>query len=637
MAGLSSSSNSQYGSHPGPHLDGPESIRLISLLPGTQAEDDVICELLCAELGAAPPYEALSYTWGSPSDLAAVSVRLPSTGYSGSLPVTLGCLRALRRLRLPDRARTLWIDAMCIDQANVPERNHQVGLMSRIYACAERVAIYLGEAAHDSDMAVDFLIDNDTPAESASYPRTQELMYALNSFFRRSWFTRVWVIQEVLLSQDAIAYCGQKSFPWAAIRTFHHWNTTERWLAQLPYVVSTTRKAPDEDNSDGSTSFLRILSQARHCQASNPRDKVYALLSLPGQSELCPTIEPNYSDTVTKVFTDCAVSLLDVEGFDVLSAVQGGSNLGGLPSWVPDWSLAPKRAVFGESTTTAYRRCSEREFWSSPPWSVAKGLGTPYLSTKLISLDGGKQALGIEVAGYMTGKIAKLGSTYMAGQEGFPLEEWTKMIKDDAVKAIKRDDDVPLHNRSYALQYTFGCVLGVAGFSNGGIWVFAKAEHPETDPTKPDGYWKSDDDPRATPQERFVRLLHETAAAMRAVGALGKDEPIPYSDIPFHLAGKEMVPSPRAYVQYVLRNCHSRRFLVTDTGYMGLAPADAEVGDQVYMFVGAGFPFIIRDADVVSHNGLRLRHLVGESYVEERAWKDIRNRAHSPADTITIV
>jgi len=76
----------------------------------------------------------------------------------------------------------------------------------------------------------------------------------------------------------------------------------------------------------------------------------YALLSLPAPSEggRRLTLRPNYSDAVAKVFTDCAASLLADEGFGVLSQVQGGTILADLLLWVPDWSVATRRAIFGE-------------------------------------------------------------------------------------------------------------------------------------------------------------------------------------------------------------------------------------------------------------------------------------------------
>lgn len=76
------------------------------------------------------------------------------------LSVTKNCEYALRTLRQKDQERVLWIDAICIDQSNIPERGHQVQLMSKIYAQAIRVLAYLGEASGDSEIGMDFILED---------------------------------------------------------------------------------------------------------------------------------------------------------------------------------------------------------------------------------------------------------------------------------------------------------------------------------------------------------------------------------------------------------------------------------------------------------------------------------------------
>ncbi|KAK4450296.1 heterokaryon incompatibility protein-domain-containing protein [Podospora aff. communis PSN243] len=580
----------QAGLHPGPPLDGPENIRLISLMPG-EGEHGVFCELISTELGKAPPYEALSYTWGDTSDVATVSVRIPATAVSGGLSVTSSCLRALRRLRLKDKHRMLWIDAMCIDQSDVTERNHQVTLMSRIYSGATRVVIYLGEAAHGSDVAMDFLLDNFSPTEGVFHSQTPDLLDSLNCFFLRSWFTRVWILQEVLLSQDAVVYCGDKTLPWEAIRDFNRFNVSERWLVKLPFVVSALVDA--EQDAWAVRSLLKVLANGRHCKASNPRDKVYALLSLQGfyYDDAPLILQPNYAESVPAIFTNCAASLLNTDDFNVLSAVQGTSNFPHLPSWVPDWSL---------------------------PLT-----GNP-----------NQKHLALQAKGYFVGKITTLGSTYTAGQPPFPLAEWARL------------KPCPPNNNeitsSYPPEHAFPHLLGVANFSNTGLSSYLHGQLPQDlDYTPPLNYQKwirgRDDGAKANPQEGFHRLVQETAERLRAVGALGEGEALGYADIPFHRAAKEIGPSPGAYVRCVLQHCHERRFFVTDTGYIGLAPSEAEIGDEVWLFVGAGFPFILRESEQFLQDVQRLHRLVGEGYMEDRPWMAARGKPRDEAETVTIV
>ena len=104
------------------------------------------------------------------------------------------------------------------------------------------------------------------------------------------------------------------------------------------------------------------------------------------------------------------------------------------------------------------------------------------------------------------------------------------------------------------------------------------------------------------------------------------EDTLPFRDIPFHLAAKSDYPSYRAYVQFVLRNCHSHRFIITDTGYIGLAPEEVEVGNLVYICVGAAIPFALREVQGES----KQFQLVGECYVEDKAWSDLKEGSDAP-------
>lgn len=76
--------------------------------------------------------------------------------------------------------------------------------------------IYLGEDApeHSSDQAIDFNMDLHNPEtyDSLGYVKSDELLRALTVFFRRPWFTSVWVIQEVAAASHAVMICGTRSF-----------------------------------------------------------------------------------------------------------------------------------------------------------------------------------------------------------------------------------------------------------------------------------------------------------------------------------------------------------------------------------------------------------------------------------------
>jgi hypothetical protein len=113
-------------------------VRLLTLLPG-DTDDHIESTLRRVSLNNEPKYEALSYAWGNGSEREEILVNNTVMSVTRSLYV------ALAYLRRSDQCRTLWIDALCINQSNVPERNQQVGMMGEIYASATQVLVWLGE------------------------------------------------------------------------------------------------------------------------------------------------------------------------------------------------------------------------------------------------------------------------------------------------------------------------------------------------------------------------------------------------------------------------------------------------------------------------------------------------------------
>ena len=92
------------------------------------------------------PYEALSYTWGSPERTFTIILN------GKTLSITNNLYLALQYLRLTDEDRVIWVDAVCINQENIRERGHQVKQMCRIYSEVEEVIIWLGPGTYETDV-----------------------------------------------------------------------------------------------------------------------------------------------------------------------------------------------------------------------------------------------------------------------------------------------------------------------------------------------------------------------------------------------------------------------------------------------------------------------------------------------------
>lgn len=114
-------------------------IRLLHVKPGMQGQP-LECTLQHVSLASLPKFETISYVWGD----ASIRSSLILQGCATSIPASSGA--AIGRVRLEREARVIWIDAVCIGQTNVEERNCQVALMSMIYGKAAGNIIYLGES-----------------------------------------------------------------------------------------------------------------------------------------------------------------------------------------------------------------------------------------------------------------------------------------------------------------------------------------------------------------------------------------------------------------------------------------------------------------------------------------------------------
>lgn len=112
--------------------------RLLHLLP-CKYNEEIHCELVSVRLESPPQYEAISYAWGTSFN----NTRIFLDGMPCSTRHNLvQCLRSLQR---KDQIRVIWVDALCINQTDVEEKNTQVAYMSQIYRFAFRTLIWLGD------------------------------------------------------------------------------------------------------------------------------------------------------------------------------------------------------------------------------------------------------------------------------------------------------------------------------------------------------------------------------------------------------------------------------------------------------------------------------------------------------------
>lgn len=193
-------------------------IRVLQLLPSKSGSDFLTCKLHEYPLENADTtnhvYEALSYVWGGEEKPKSIMISTddPNEGSQrphSELAITQSLHTALSRLQHPQFPRFLWVDAVCINQMNDQEKEHQIQLMPAIYARARCVLVWLGEAQDDSDMVLESIRragerSGEQEETETFWLRASErgiewgttvnrLRQATRVLLNRPWFRRMWV------------------------------------------------------------------------------------------------------------------------------------------------------------------------------------------------------------------------------------------------------------------------------------------------------------------------------------------------------------------------------------------------------------------------------------------------------------
>ena len=172
--------------------------RLLSILPG-KPFDVIRCEILDSSYNAAPPYTAVSYCWGNHHYTSKIHI----VNFNTNITITLNGFAALKDLRLETKPRLVWMDALCIDQSDEIDKAMQVGIMGHIFFCAQSCIAYVGWRDPISDK-VFAMVEAHKKGRLTELPTRREL---LSRFMQRAWFTRLWVVQEALLSTNITLQC----------------------------------------------------------------------------------------------------------------------------------------------------------------------------------------------------------------------------------------------------------------------------------------------------------------------------------------------------------------------------------------------------------------------------------------------
>lgn len=302
-------------------LDLQESnFRLLRLI-GSHPCPAIHCELLEATFGeeyGGLPYEALSYTWGVSGEPAEIFVN------SQVLHVTWNLYEALYHLRLSED-RYLWVDAICIDQSNFEERGHQVGLMSTIYWKANSVLVWLGCSTDETNSLFHHMAQFDgTGSENSGL---YSLGY-LDTLLLRPWFSRVWILQEIGTARAATIVCGWKCITarkFAKIAKAHARDSGTSGTESERRANAVIDLMPGQSfRSETRPTLHQLLKKFSNSEAIEPRDRIYALMSLSCDAANGSTLRPDYMKDNEEVISEVISFLISPSRtYDDLQAHRG--------------------------------------------------------------------------------------------------------------------------------------------------------------------------------------------------------------------------------------------------------------------------------------------------------------------------
>lgn len=359
-----------------PLKDDLSEIRVLSLLP-SHFDSPVVISIFTVAFSSSdtlsPCPEALSYVWGSMTQRKEIIVK-NDEGRTSTLSITANLAEALTYLRSTTEARSLWIDAICINQQDLNERSSQVRLMGRIYSSARRVIVWIGAKSEDSDIAIDCIktitskvkvnfktaqltpltydlewADHNVPLRVSSVERK-----ALIRLYSRSWFERLWVWQEVHLGKDVIVLCADRTIDWSAIRT------GVMCLGLKHYIGGVGWPAPEAAFSIASCPMTRklplraLLHKTKDSKCFDPRDRIFALLSFLDE-DMQSRIVPDYKKSAPEIYHEIMLqhfAIDHIDGLRLLSMVEMREEVPESPSWAPRLDL-PRVATRLFNSTSA--------------------------------------------------------------------------------------------------------------------------------------------------------------------------------------------------------------------------------------------------------------------------------------------
>lgn len=584
----------------------PRTIRLLRI---DSTQGTALCSLETVNLDDAVDFWAVSYRWGSEEKPVALRITNASNQDAGYIPITTNCAAAVVAL-IPIGVRYLWIDAICINQDDLAEKALQVPLMGRIYSQASLVT---GHLYTESQFSFGLLIHRmvQTFANGKKYNFDSGgsfLIYrALSEFLQNDYFQRAWIVQEMVLAKSFLLMHGKDCIYFDHLMMiasaqskdqilpmgpdggyFQKWSKgvpkgwkVQEWSQFILSIFAFRERATVikklrlsiQDTSRRLT-VAEIVDHNMMFGAGNPRDQVYALLSLASDSA-AEELQPNYDSEVSnkEIFTKISwyylhkgnrLNLFLGAGLAPRFSESQTPKTPGLSSWVFDFAYGPARDYTLENWAADIER--------NRPAQLDCHLLPSYLSVSGTTID----------------KVAFIGPQIIhEGDVNFSATAWLPFMAKTIVLLL--DETQKMVKKSVSDPYQDG-------------------------EAREEAYWRMmlmDRHCNQTPapieaKDLFLKFCNWN----RGMNSNPSTQPIDFSVLDggpmeqhIHLGTDSIVNSvTKIWIPYT--------FVILESGYMGWSPHGVQVGDVFCLFDGCIVPFVLRpsaDEDTFS--------LWGDGYV----------------------
>jgi heterokaryon incompatibility protein (HET) len=629
-------------------------IRLLELLPG-KWESPIKCKIHQVSLKEDPHYEAISYhvsnlplpiyalitpfsiKWGDPSSTLPVYI-----DDGTHIKVTRNLVHALQQFRRENESHLIWADAICINQDDqaIQERSHQVGIMGEIYRKSHHCLIWLGRGPLDAEECLDATrelveLENDLATAalkidpSAMSPEEKKIhniphgqtphRKGLQLILSSTWLTRAWIVQEVSLAPSATIYLGNGFISWD---NFVFAKRVGSNIGLLPaasaspicgmtsIVCCRAYQSKKRKGSKGEGRILPLFARCRHFEATKPKDKVYALLSLlSGKRQALWPPDYRLSDAqVYRAATECILiedRSLDILGIPKCLYPDSKAEVIPVPSWVVDWRasgvpLSLRMLEFAPYESKHFKATDDRQY------------------EMLLSAD--KQLLGVE--GYHVARIEALGDLYPdpTGDDSLSLKGSVRLYVKWIIEATVvyfnwkqtlrlRPDEVYRHSSiSMTTEEAFWRTMIAGTTLIHDKTIIGRIDLVEDVDAIRKSFRAFDNTLKSFRKWRLVikTIPYVVSFSTHIIGKLLLSPFVPILNRYLSLTA----PDPASDEFY---QCHvfsmGRRIARLDTGHFGLAPGNATTGDHIFLLKGARVPIALRKKG-------KNWEAVGEMYVE---------------------